>query len=60
MQVSPEEERQLEMTWVKLQQMEENTRKLYKEVKKYEECLAGVQVMELFLITYFSKTHFSS
>jgi len=42
-QVSPEEERQLEMTWVKLQQMEENTRKLYKEVKKYEECLAGVQ-----------------
>ena len=60
MQVSPEEERQLEMTWVKLQQMEENTRKLYKEVKKYEECLAGVQVMELFLIAYFSKTHFSS
>ena len=48
-QVSPEEERQLEMTWVKLQQMEENTRKLYKEVKKYEECLAGVQVIKWFL-----------
>ena len=43
---SHEEERKLELSYVQLQDLEENSKKLYKEVKKYEECLTGLQRQE--------------
>jgi len=43
---SHEEERKLELSYVHLQDLEENSKKLYKEVKKYEECLTGLQRQE--------------
>jgi len=44
--VSHEDDRELELSYVKLQDLEENTKKLYKEVKKYEECLTSLQKQE--------------
>eukprot|EP00092_Neocalanus_flemingeri_P004645 GFUD01005008.1.p1 GENE.GFUD01005008.1~~GFUD01005008.1.p1 ORF type:complete len:266 (-),score=90.11 GFUD01005008.1:134-931(-) len=44
--VSHEDDRELEIAYVKLQDLEENTKKLYKEVKKYEECLTALQKQE--------------
>ena len=41
--VSPEDDRALEITYVKLQEMEENSKKIHKEVKRYEECLSALQ-----------------
>ena len=41
--VSAEDDRALEITYVKLQEMEENSKKIQKEVKKYEECLSLLQ-----------------
>ena len=43
---SHEEERKLELSYVQLQDLEDNSKKLYKEVKKYEECLTGLQRQE--------------
>jgi len=43
---SHEEERQLELSYVQLQELEESSKKLYKEVKKYEECLTALQRQE--------------
>ena len=43
---SHEEERKLELSYVQLQDLEENSKKLHKEVKKYEECLTGLQRQE--------------
>jgi len=44
--LSHDEDRDLEMTFVRLQDMEENTKKLYKEVRRYEDCLANLQKTE--------------
>jgi len=44
--VSHEDDRELELSYVKLQDLEESTKKLYKEVKKYEECLTALQKQE--------------
>ena len=41
-----EDERKLELAYVQLQDLEESSKKLYKEVKKYEECLTGLQRQE--------------
>ena len=41
--VSAEDDRAMEITYVKLQEMEENSKKIHKEVKKYEECLSALQ-----------------
>lgn len=41
-----EEERSLELAYVRLQDLEESSKKLYKEVKKYEECLTNLQRQE--------------
>jgi len=41
-----EEERELELNYVRLQDLEESSKKLYKEVKKYEECLTSLQRQE--------------
>ena len=44
--VSPEDDRAMEITYVKLQEMEENSKKIHKEVKKYEDCLSALQRAE--------------
>ena len=44
--VSTEDDRALEITYVKLQEMEENSKKIHKEVKKYEDCLSALQRAE--------------
>jgi len=44
--VSHDEDRELEMTFVRLQEMEENSKKLYKEVRRYEDCLTNLQKTE--------------
>jgi len=44
--VSLDDDRELELAYVKLQDLEENTKKLYKEVKKYGECLSALQKQE--------------
>ena len=44
--VSPEDDRAMEITYVKLQEMEENSKKIQKEVKKYEDCLSSLQRAE--------------
>ena len=36
---SYEDERLLELSYVKLQELEENTKKVYKEVKRSEDCI---------------------
>ena len=41
--VSMDDDRSLEITYVNLQEMEENSRKIQREVKKYEDCLLGLQ-----------------
>ena len=41
--VSMEDDRSLEITYVILQEMEDNSKKIQKEVKKYEECLSSLQ-----------------
>ena len=41
--VSMDDDRSLEITYVNLQEMEENSKKIQREVKKYEECLLGLQ-----------------
>ena len=41
--VSMDDDRCLEITYVNLQEMEENSRKIQREVKKYEDCLLGLQ-----------------
>lgn len=38
-----DDERNLEITYVNLQEMEENSKKIQKEVKKYEDCLTALQ-----------------
>jgi len=43
---SHEDDRDLEMSYVRLQELEESTKKLYKEVKKYEDCLSSLQKLE--------------
>ena len=44
--VSTEDDRAMEITYVKLQEMEENSKKIQKEVKKYEDCLSALQRAE--------------
>ena len=41
--VTMDDDRTLEITYVNLQEMEETSRKIQKEVKKYEDCLTGLQ-----------------
>ena len=41
--VSMDEDRSLEITYVNRQEMEENSKKIQREAKKYEECLLGLQ-----------------
>jgi len=41
--VSVDDDRNLEITYVNLQEMEENSKKIQKEVKKYEDCLTSLQ-----------------
>lgn len=41
--VSVDDDRTLEITYVNLQEMEDSSRKIQKEVKKYEECLVSLQ-----------------
>jgi len=43
---SYEDDRELEMTYVRLQEQEENTKKLYKEVKRSEDCLSCLHKAE--------------
>jgi len=40
------DDRQLELTFVKLQELEENSKKLYKEVKRSEDCLSEMHKAE--------------
>ena len=44
--LSTEDDRAMEITYVKLQEMEENSKKIQKEVKKYEDCLTALQRAE--------------
>lgn len=43
---SHEDDRDLEMSYNRLQDLEESSKKLYKEVKKYEDCLSNLQKLE--------------
>lgn len=53
---SHEDDRLMEMTFVKLQELEENSRKLHKEVKRSEDCLQELHRIEEKLVSDLSSS----